>query len=158
MKLKKAGPVTVPVRLCEHRGVPVSVGQYTIYAGGTQHFQPGDLEGYDLIVPLVEDHRLPVFPDGANVRRYEIQDFQAPPKDFPEFLRELIGELEADKKILIFCVGGHGRTGTVLSGLKWLLEPALGNPIAAVRMQYCRHAVETQFQIAAILALAQLKP
>jgi len=54
-------------------------------------------------------------------------------------------------KAAIFCMGGHGRTGTALSALAQVsaYAPAIesGDIVTWVREVYCQDAVETQPQI-----------
>lgn len=67
--------------------------------------------------------------------------------------RVLVPFLCAGKRVLVFCMGGHGRTGTVLAALKAMLEPDTEDPIADVREAYCQKAVETDLQAEAVFAL-----
>ncbi len=52
--------------------------------------------------------------------------------------------LDKKKKVLIFCDGGHGRTGYILSGLAALYR--VNNPVGYIRKKYCELAVETHAQ------------
>ena len=67
----------------------------------------------------------------------------------------VIDELERGQKILTFCVGSHGRTGTFLASLIAVLETAeeTPDPIEAVRLRHCHHAVETLAQAEGVFAL-----
>ena len=60
------------------------------------------------------------------------------------FLRENTG------KVVFYCHGGHGRTGTALSILASLagLVPEKKDPVRWVRKRYCVEAVESSTQIA----------
>jgi len=51
------------------------------------------------------------------------------------------------KDLLVFCIGGHGRTGTILSVLVGLIHPEYGDPVKWVRDNYCEKAVESKKQI-----------
>jgi len=79
---------------------------------------------------------------------YGISDMRAP-KDVPRF-KKLIdyvcAALDAGKKVHIGCIGGHGRTGTVLSAI---IAQAKGekDAIQWVRKHYCKKAVESSEQI-----------
>jgi hypothetical protein len=65
-----------------------------------------------------------------------------------EWWRELAKALPAiGGKVGCFCMGGHGRTGTMLSILYALTGNGKGDPVKAIRKKYCRHAVETEEQI-----------
>jgi hypothetical protein len=84
---------------------------------------------------------------------YALQD-RAPPADARTF-RQLIGWLAdavtAGKKIHIGCIGGHGRTGTVLAALYAALNPADKQAIQHVRAHYCPRAVESAAQVAFLM-------
>jgi hypothetical protein len=146
--------VTVRTKLCSHRGEPVRVGPFQILAGGTRDLRPEDLEQADLLVPLLES--VPF----AFGRRYEILaaplvDFGGVPQGWGEFVDVIVDELARGARVLTFCMGGHGRTGTMLASLIAVLETAAEtpDPIAAARERHCSHAVETLAQAEAIFAL-----
>jgi len=48
------------------------------------------------------------------------------------------------KEVVVSCIGGHGRTGTVLA--VWAGLNGVENPIEYVRERYCECAVETEEQ------------
>lgn len=69
--------------------------------------------------------------------------------DLPlQFWLDLIGYIEKNKfKLLVFCVGGHGRTGTALAcllvaGLGWKGDKAT----KWVKKNYCSRAIESKSQ------------
>jgi hypothetical protein len=66
---------------------------------------------------------------------------------------EVIPRLKAGLTLIGFCIGGHGRTGTLIASLIALLEPETDDPIAAARERHCRKAVETRAQAEGIYAL-----
>ena len=49
-----------------------------------------------------------------------------------------------EKEVVVSCIGGHGRTGTVLA--VWAGLNGIENPIEYVRKHYCECAVETEEQ------------
>lgn len=154
----QAGKSLAPVRLCAHRGEPVRVGPYEVLAGGTRDLRSEDLEKADLLVPLLEN--VPF----AFGRRYEIlaaplRDFGGVPEGWSEFVESVCDELALGRRILTFCMGGHGRTGTMLASLIAVLETAkeTPDPIAAARERHCERAVETLAQCEAIFALRGMK-
>lgn len=67
--------------------------------------------------------------------------------EFRKLLKWLTIQLAADKMVHIGCIGGHGRTGLVLSAL---VKYITGNPCATqyVRDNYCEKAVESDSQVA----------
>jgi len=78
----------------------------------------------------------------------------APPEGFEGFLREqVIPALEAGRRLLAYCIGSHGRTGSFLASLIAILEPSTADPIVAVRARHCHKSVETRQQAEAIFAL-----
>jgi hypothetical protein len=159
-----------PAGQCCHRGQEaVKVGPFEIHLGGTMYFEPGDVDNFDVLIPLTETglpfgemvevdgskpiRRMPPLTPG---RKYQvlalpIVDFQGPPENWGDVLREKVLPLLASgKKVVAFCAGSHGRTGTLLASVIALIEPASVEPIAAARKRHCSHAVETREQAAAI--------
>lgn len=81
-------------------------------------------------------------------------DITWPDFDVPELNREwwenLTNGLEnIDGDIGVYCIGGHGRTGTILSILAALSgnSPEGTDPVLWVRGQYCEDAVESNLQL-----------
>lgn len=139
-----------------HRGEPVVVGPYTIYLTGTMYgIDAQVLSVADLIVPLTEHvPSLPYTPDQEVLTCCHLPDFGGVPDNWGEILKtQIIPQLEAGRRILAFCAGSHGRTGTFLASLIALLEPTTRDPIAAARKRHCEQAVETRAQAQGIFAL-----
>jgi hypothetical protein len=138
-----------------HRGEPVRVGPYTVLAAGTQYgLQAGDLARAEVIIPLTE--RVPPLPFGPDqqILHCPLPDFGGVPDNWGEFLRQqVIPLLDEGKKVMAFCVGSHGRTGTFIASLIALLEPETKDPVAAARERHCCKAVESEAQATAIFAL-----
>lgn len=137
---------------CRHIGQqPVRVGRFTVFAGGTMY--PGLTTRFadaDVLVPLVEKSPVPLAP---NVLHIPMKDFGGVPADWERVLNgRVIPLLERRQRLLAFCAGSHGRTGTFLASLIAILEPD-SDPIEAVRQRHCRKAVETLEQATAIYAL-----
>lgn len=89
-------------------------------------------------------------------RRNNILCIDWPDMEAPDLDRQFWESLVLDLKNVqgdaaIFCMGGHGRTGTALSALIQVsgYEPALasGDVIQWVRYTYCQDAVETSSQV-----------
>ena len=131
----------------EHRGkIAIKVGDYEIYAAGTRDLRPEDYEGFDLVIPLEPDFRC-FLGQEVNIMWCPWRDMSEPPKGFEDMLPErVIPALSAGKKILVYCIGSHGRTGTFIASLIALLEPETPDPIAAVRERHCAKSVETLSQ------------
>jgi len=86
--------------------------------------------------------------DNVGVIAIDISDGGVP--DLPiEFWNILVAGLRREKRdVIACCVGGHGRTGLVLSILAYLMcNKAKTDPIKFVRDNYCENAVETYKQI-----------
>lgn len=141
---------------CVHDGSrPVQVGRYSIFPGGSHHMRSiSHFWGFDLIVPLDKSYREVIPRSSIPVIPGIIEDFQPPSAGYKMFLQDtIIPELQGDGKVLVFCLGGHGRTGTVLAGLVALLEPDVVDPVDEIRNRYCDRAVETREQAEWIFAL-----
>lgn len=85
--------------------------------------------------------------------QFPITDMQAP-KDLGQF-KKLLNYLEenirAGKKVHIGCIGGHGRTGTVLAALYYQMTGS-DQAVAYVRKNYCQKAVESEEQVQFLMA------
>lgn len=164
-----------------HRGEPVQVGTYTVYLGGTQYLRAQDLAVADVLLPLTEVplafgswHQLqqtdaslsqirglPPFELNKvySVLAAPLKDFGGVPDNWGRFLSEVVIPLLASgKKVLAFCIGSHGRTGTFLASLIALLEPDVEDPIAEARKRHCEKSVETKAQARAVFALKGVVP
>lgn len=79
---------------------------------------------------------------------YFIRDMHAPAdvKRFKKLVTWVCTQLQGGKNVHVGCIGGHGRTGTVLSAIiAELLEEA--DAIQYVRQHYCKKAVESKEQV-----------
>ena len=68
-------------------------------------------------------------------------------------LDPLIDWAKKGERVPFFCMGGHGRTGTVLACLVAKLMPEVEDPIRWVRKHYCKDAIESVEQVKYILKL-----
>jgi hypothetical protein len=84
-------------------------------------------------------------PDAALV--VDWPDGKEPPVDMI-WWRALVKDLEQiDGNVIVFCHGGHGRTGTALTILAALTkQTGSADPVLWVREHYCAEAVETSSQ------------
>ena len=146
---------SIPSKGCEHAGSPVQVGPYTVLAGGTRDLRPKDLDKATILVPLTRE--LPGYFGGFYVVLWApLVDFGGVPEEWRAFLEEtVVPLLREGEKLLAYCVGSHGRTGTFLASLIALVESEeeTPDPIAAVRERHCSHAVETKAQAEAVFAI-----
>ena len=79
---------------------------------------------------------------------YMIQDMGIPQNvpRFKKLITWLCTQLQAGKTVHVGCIGGHGRTGTVLSAI--VAELGDKDAIQWVRKHYCKKAVESDAQVA----------
>jgi hypothetical protein len=80
--------------------------------------------------------------------QYAIDDMHAPENvtRFKKMVTWVCNQLHDGKTVHVGCIGGHGRTGTVLSAI---IAEALGekDAIQYVRKHYCKKAVESKAQV-----------
>jgi len=147
--LSKLGPI------CSHRGhKPVQVGPYQVYLGGTRYLEQEDFDSVDVIVPLTDGLPEMRFGKMYLILAASLPDYGGVPEEWEDFLRkQIIPLLQKGKKILAYCVGSHGRTGTFLASLISILEKDIADPIAEARKRHCHKAVESLAQAKAIFAL-----
>ena len=102
----------------------------------------------DVLVPLESlDGNIWDLGFRGEILYYPIRDFGTLPYDVYCDLIDIIYQklyLE-NKKVGLFCLGGHGRTGYVACGVLGKLGYA--DPIAQIRKVYCNSAVESNSQI-----------
>lgn len=164
----KTGFVTTYQKQCFHRPQQIIAGEgWGIWAGKRIDCL-GELNKFDVVINLTYNsvknaHCIPI---------PELQQYESPSETFTElqidwpdygttnlpyeFWRDLLGYLQANKlKALVFCLGGHGRTGTAMAVL---LELALGfhpqQAIEHLRTHYCVEAVESTSQLEYIREMA----
>lgn len=84
--------------------------------------------------------------DKTNIKYYftPIDDFDVPSFETMNKMIEFISDNIKFGNVMISCIGGHGRTGIVLSVWAGLNE--IEKPIEYVRKTYCEEAVETLSQ------------
>lgn len=63
---------------------------------------------------------------------------------------------ELKKDVIVYCMGGHGRTGTMLCILATMMNaiPGKGDIVKEVRRRYCIEAVESKAQVLYIKAIS----
>jgi len=141
------------LKVCRHRGDKVKVGDYEIYAGAGRDLMPDDMKNFDVIIPLAGASSW-IWDGGFSglVLAYPMEDGGGIKGPWKKFLNIVIGLLDEGKRVLVYCLGGHGRTGTFLASLIALLEQP-EDPIDEIRKRYCKEAVETEEQAKAIFEL-----
>jgi len=74
-----------------------------------------------------------------------IEDYGIPTVEDMDLIVDFIKyHVSNGKEVVVSCIGGHGRTGTVLA--VWAGLNGVENPIEYVRECYCECAVETEEQ------------
>ena len=140
----------VPYEKCAHSHPALEIEpDFTVYGGAAASPVKKDC---DIYVALDygggEIKSYPWNTGGPVIVNFPITDMQAP-KDAVEFKKMIVwlkAQGQAGKKIHVGCIGGHGRTGTVLAAL---VKEVTGNvdAIAYVRKNYCAKAVESDSQV-----------
>ena len=115
----------------------------------------GDLDAMlemkpDALAPL---DRLPgrIWQTGfrGEILYYPITDGEVLPDDVLDALVEaIVSRVRAGKRVAVFCLGGHGRTGYVAACALFMLGVA--KPIPFLWQRYSAAAVETEAQAAAV--------
>lgn len=136
---------------CHHKHAELALGGGILLGASCNH--PRD--GYDIYIGF--DHGMkrsrsfPWEPPNASkvVEVYFPITDGGVPEDVPEFKRMIawiVAQLGLGKRIHMGCIGGHGRTGTVLAAIvSHVLEPAGAGKW--VRENYCKSAIETAEQV-----------
>ena len=75
---------------------------------------------------------------------FEMPDGSAPFELTIDFWQELIKRYK-NKRILVYCHGGHGRTGTVIAAM--MAAAGCNNSEAMCRKYHCEEAIETETQV-----------
>ncbi len=109
----------------------------------------------DVLVPL---DRLPgiVWDMGfrGEILYCPIVDYSILPDDvLDRLVEDILTRLEAGKRIAVFCIGGHGRTGYVASCV--LAKLGYEEPVRFVRKNYSQYAVESLPQYEAIMRFVE---
>lgn len=168
-KKKKEKVTTNVVEKCHYGNVETFPGLF--FGGLTRGV---NFKGINLAIPLVENfpsaleeikfkgdnEKLKKLAKISNIEvlHLPIQDYSTPSFNLDwEELAKVIHEdyLAKDKKVVIFCQGGHGRTGLVGSIIVYFLAKLFPesyslegkNSVEFLRDKYCEKIVETQSQI-----------
>lgn len=127
---------------------PLPIGEFCIHGGScsTPVVKDADIYvGFDHLLWSC-DKSYPWTPGHSFL--FPIRDGYAPEntEQAKNLVEWLAMNLSAYQKIHLGCIGGHGRTGTILAALVYAV---LGekNAIEYVREHYCKKAVESQVQV-----------
>jgi len=136
------------VKRCYETHPALDIGPAKIYGGSCAFPVIKDADvyvGFDASMPRTDRQ----YPWSQSTEfLYRINDMEAP-KDLGSFnkLLDFLAEaIASGKKVHCGCIGGHGRTGTVLAALVSVITGEK-DAITYVRDNYCKKAVESVAQI-----------
>ncbi len=164
-KNKTFGHGGSPPCTCDRRNnpvKPVQISGHTIWAGGGLYLREKDLVGFDHWIDLRAEQLPPNVSFGDYLDKMGV--IYLPIVDFGTVADEDWGawkmvldvtqqQMAVGIKKVVFCAGGHGRTGLFLASLLAKSEPKVDDPVAEIRRRYCPHAVETEAQRAQVMRL-----
>ena len=132
---------------------PIMIGGHPVHLGRRPDLTSELVASMDVICPL--NGQMPPTKFGSLITTVscELQDFGGVPKGFNKFIENIANQIVAGKRVLGYCTGGHGRTGTFGAALIALLEPKIVDPIAEIRKRHCKKAVETIKQADAVFGI-----
>ena len=134
---------------CYESHPPLKIGEYTVYGGSCSNPVVTDADVYVGFDGVMDQNPM-VYPWNPGVAvSFYIPDMGTPKveDEFVKMVTWIADQVRAGKKVHMGCIGGHGRTGMVLSALYCELT---GNKqaIQYVREHYCKKAVESDKQVA----------
>lgn len=136
---------------CHESHPPLEIGGGVLLGGNcrthTRH------QGVDLYVALDSGQQHPYFDESMKLDTlprcvyYPIQNLGVPnnAEKFHALIHIIVEALEQGQRVHVGCIGGHGRTGMVLAAVAAVLGVS-DDPIAWVRENYCKKAVENSAQ------------
>ena len=172
-KLKKS--TTTHLVRCGHWRTPVHIGGYTVWASGLWD-KPEGLKLVDAVKPDAGFYldsswgsRFGHFAgSGVNAPVQPPWPFLVvnwpdmsvlPDYEYAALVAAIIVRIKAGETVEIACLGGHGRTGSVLAPLVAHLEGrTAGDAITSLRARYCDKAVESASQVAAVYKVTGEEP
>lgn len=137
-----------PVARCLTTHPGINIDGYVVYGGSCKSPVITDADIYVGLDPSTCHHNNAYPWQEGYSFKYLIPDMRAPsnPKEFKELINWLVKQIRCANKVHIGCIGGHGRTGTVLVALVAVMTDTK-DAIAYVRKHYCAKAVESQEQV-----------
>lgn len=89
-------------------------------------------------------------PGEVEIFYYPVEDYGVLDQNHMEYLvNKIIKDIKDGKKVWLFCLGGHGRTGYVSACI--LGKMGIEDPIAYLWNHYCINAIESSKQIREII-------
>lgn len=132
--------------LCSHPGIKYPVGDKFIRLGARIDMTPENIKSANVLISLCGD--LPFhMPLNHRVEFWnlELADHGGVPADWKKHIAEIARMIRKGKDVLAYCIGGHGRTGTLYASLLALVEKP-DDPITVARERYCDSIVESAAQ------------
>jgi len=150
---QKGGQSKVWKRCWEDNHKPIKILKGEVFGGACAHPQ----DGYDIYIGLDYGMKLSreqypwneIDKDAPVEVLFRITDMCAPKdvKNFKKMITWMVEQLKDGKKIQVGCIGGHGRTGLVLSALVMEAGLVKKHAIQWVRKHHCKDAVESESQV-----------
>jgi hypothetical protein len=146
----KSASSSTTYKKCAHSHPPLPLGGDKVIYGGSCYSPI--VPDIDISVALDSGWKPAgnMFPwQGRTEFLFTIQDMNVPSSltQFQKLLAFLQKQIEKDKVVHVGCIGGHGRTGMVLSALVSQMMPEVESPTQYVRDNYCAKAVESAKQV-----------
>lgn len=122
----------------------------TLYLGSQRQVMEALSEGteFDILVPLATlDGEVWEYinPQKTQIQYFPVTDYSILPINVLDYLvQTIITGMKKRKKIALFCVGGHGRTGYVAACV--LGKLGIRNPVRVIKKNYCSEAIESLSQ------------
>jgi hypothetical protein len=151
----------VYVSKCKHTGeVPVMIGGFPVHLAAGSSIPMELLSQVDYIytlngnLPCAWVDRDKLFGlELPTIVYAEMEDRGKIPDTWESFIHGVAERIRSGKKILAYCTGSHGRTGTFGASLIAVMEPDVEDPIGAIRERHCKESVESLHQADAIFSL-----
>lgn len=142
-------PSQQPFKRCFETHPALPIGDYKVYGGSCGSPIVKDADVY-VGLDLSMTRSAKAFPwEEGHSFLFHIQDMNVPtdPAAFTKLIDWLAEQVISNAKVHIGCIGGHGRTGTVLAALVTAMTGEKDS-IDYVRNNYCKKAVESHAQVA----------
>lgn len=153
--MKKFGPWTDSAgnekgnfKRCYETHPALKIGKFQVYGGSCLNPAKYDADTYVGLDPSMQLTSRMYPWNGSQDVLFPITDTRAPkdPEEFKKLIEWIVEKLNMGRLVHVGCIGGHGRTGLVLTALVAELTKEK-DPIKYVREHYCNKAVESQEQI-----------
>lgn len=143
---------------CNHTGAePVEVGgTKCLYLTGTRHVSfKTPLHDIDYVIALQPTLLSNMTGKWQNVLSVNMEDMGGISDLAASTIPIIADLLKQGNKLLMYCIGSHGRTGSMLAMLIAHMEPEIEDPVAEARKRHCKKSVESFSQIEGIFKFAK---